>query len=59
MFTRNHSLRSYESSSAASHASLARFGSRIIRAKQPSAARVETADYVAKRKPAVDEAVSL
>jgi hypothetical protein len=40
------------SSSAASYVSLARLGSRIIRAMQSSAARVETAESVAKRKPA-------
>ncbi len=39
----------YKSSSAASDINLARFGSRIIRAMQTSAARVETADYVATR----------
>ena len=42
----------YESSSAASDVSLAPFGSRIIRAMQASAARGETAECVAKRKPA-------
>jgi hypothetical protein len=39
-----------ESSSAASDVSLARFGLRIIRAMQPSAARGKTAECVAKRK---------
>jgi hypothetical protein len=42
----------YESSSAASDVSLARLYLRIIRAMQPSAARGETAECVAKRKPA-------
>ena len=42
----------YESSSAASDVNLAPFGLRIIRAMQPSAARGETAESVAKRKPA-------
>ena len=37
------------SSSAASYVSLARLGSRIIRAMQSSVARVETAESVAKR----------
>jgi hypothetical protein len=39
----------YESSSAASDVSLVPFGLRIIRAMQPSAARDETAECVAKR----------
>jgi hypothetical protein len=39
----------YQSSSAASYVSLARFGSRIIPAMQPSAARRKTAECVAKR----------
>jgi hypothetical protein len=38
----------YESSSATSDVSLAPFGLRIIRAMQPSAARGETAECVAK-----------
>jgi hypothetical protein len=42
----------YETSSAASDVSLAPFGLRIIRAMQPSAARGETTECVAKRKPA-------
>jgi hypothetical protein len=37
----------YKSSSAASDASLARFGLRIIRAMEPSAVRGKTADCVA------------
>jgi len=39
----------YKSSSAASDVSLAPFGWRIIRAMQPSAARGETAECVAKQ----------
>ena len=39
----------HRSDIAARDVSLVRFGSRIIRAKQPSAARVATAEYVAKR----------
>jgi len=39
------------SSSAASDVSLARLGSRIIRAIQSSPARVETAESVAKEQP--------
>ncbi len=39
--------------------SLARFGSRIIRAMEPSATRGKTAQYVAERKRALDEAVPL
>jgi hypothetical protein len=39
----------YKSSSAASDASLAPFGLRILRAMQPSAARGEAAEYVAEQ----------
>jgi hypothetical protein len=44
---RTSSRMTYKSSSAASDVSLAPFGSRIIRAMQPSAARGETAECVA------------
>ncbi len=49
----------YERSSAASEVSLACFGARFIRAKQSLAARIAVTEYVAKRKPALDEAVPL
>ena len=42
----------YQSNSAACDVSLARFGLRIIRAMQPSAARGKTAERVASRKQA-------
>ncbi len=45
----------YASSKAASDVSLAPFGLRIIRAMQPSAARGETAEYVAKQSPRVGD----
>jgi hypothetical protein len=45
----------YESSSAASDVSLVPFGLRIIRAMQPSAARDETAECVAKRSPGASD----
>ncbi len=50
---------SYESSSAPSEVTLPPFGLRIIRAMQPSAARGETAECVAKRKPAPRRSNSL